>query len=81
MLAPVLLGLPVAGGPSDVRQLGTAAALAVAMHPAAMAMATTLIAMIVYEGVGLRLLRRSRLDVHRAWSTVLLTSGAVTLFT
>lgn len=44
-------------------------------------MATTLIAVMVYEGVGLRLLRQSRFDVHRAWSTVVLASGAVTLFT
>jgi hypothetical protein len=81
MLAPVLLGLPVAGGFIDVRQLGMAAALAATVHATAMATTMALVAVAVYEKVGLGLLQRSWFSLDRAWGVVLLGTGAITLFT
>lgn len=81
MLAPVLLGLPVSDGYSDVRELGTAAALAVAVHAAAMATTMALVSVAAYERLCPGLLRRTWFDMDRAWSAVLLASGAIALFT
>jgi hypothetical protein len=81
MLAPVLLGLPVGEHFSDIRQLGATAALAATIHVAAMATTMGVVAVVVYEKLGLGLLRRSWFNLDLAWSVVLLTTGAVTLFT
>jgi hypothetical protein len=81
MLAPVLLGLPVASQFTDLRQLGATAALAATIHVTAMATTMGLVAVVVYEKLGLGLLRRSWFNLDLAWSVVLLTTGAVTLFT
>jgi hypothetical protein len=81
MLAPVLLGLPVAAGFTDLRQLGVAAALAATVHVAAMATTMALVAVVVYEKLGVGLLRRNWFNLDLVWSVVLLTTGAVTLFT
>jgi hypothetical protein len=81
MLAPVLLGLPVAEGFTDLRQLGAAAALAATVHVAAMATTMALVAVVVYEKLGVGLLRRNWFNLDLVWSVVLLTTGAVTLFT
>lgn len=80
MLAPVLLGLPVADQYGDLRTLGLTAALAATVHVVAMLTAMTVIAVVVYEKLGLRLLRRSWFNLDLAWSVVLLVAGAVTLF-
>src|SRR5262249_23513459 len=80
MLAPVLLGMPVAAGYSDLRQLGLTAALAATVHVAAMLSAMAAVAVVVYEKLGLRLLRRSWFNLDLAWSGVLVAAGAVTLF-
>ena len=81
MLAPVLLGLPVADQYTDVRQLGLTAGLAATVHVAAMLMAMAVVAVVVYEKLGLRLLRRNWFNLDLAWSVVLLAAGAMTLFT
>jgi len=81
MLAPVLLGLPVADQYTDVRQLGLTAGLAATVHVAAMLMAMAVVAVVVYEKLGLRLLRRNWFNLDLAWSVVLLAGGAMTLFT
>jgi hypothetical protein len=81
MLAPILLGLPVAGGFTDVRLLGVAAALAAAVHVAAMATTMAVVAVVVYEKLRLGLLRRGWVDLDRAWGVVLVGTGAATLFT
>ena len=80
MLAPVLLGLPVADQYSDLRQLGLTAGLAATVHVAAMLAAMAAVAVVVYEKLGLRLLRRSWFNLDLAWSVVLLGAGFVTLF-
>jgi len=81
MLAPVLLGLPVADGYSDLRQVGATAALAATVHVAAMLTTMALVAVVVYEKLGLGLLRRGWFNLDLAWSVVLLVAGGVTLFT
>jgi hypothetical protein len=80
MLAPVLLGLPVADRYGDLRQLGLTAALAATVHVAAMLTTMAVVAVVVYEKLGLGLLRRSWFNLDLAWSVVLLVAGAVTLF-
>jgi len=40
-----------------------------------------IVAIVVYEKVGLRILRRGWLNMDLAWSLVLIASGAITLFT
>jgi hypothetical protein len=81
MLAPVLLGLPVADHFSDPRELGPTAALAATVHVTAMLATMAVVAVVVYEKLGLGLLRRGWLNLDLAWSVVLLVAGAVTLFT
>jgi hypothetical protein len=80
MVAPVLLGLPVADQYGDLRQLGATAALAATVHVAAMLSTMAVVAVVVYEKLGLGLLRRSWFNLDLAWSAVLLLAGAVTLF-
>ncbi|HKF74644.1 MAG TPA: hypothetical protein VKF59_00750, partial [Candidatus Dormibacteraeota bacterium] len=81
MLAPVLLGIPVAGGYADLREIGLTAALAATVHVAAMLTTMAAVSVIVYEKLGLALLRRSWFNLDLAWSAVLLVAGAATLFT
>jgi len=80
MVAPVLLGLPVSEQYGDLRQLGTTAALAATVHVAAMVSVMAVVAVVVYEKLGLGLLRRSWFNLDLAWSAVLLVAGMVTLF-
>ncbi len=80
MLAPVLLGLPVGDQYGDLRQLGTTAALAATVHVTAMVTVMAVVAVVVYEKLGLGLLRRSWFNLDLAWSAVLLMAGAATLF-
>jgi hypothetical protein len=81
MLAPVLLGLPVADHYTDPRQLGTAAALAATVHVLAMLATMAVVSLVVYEKLGLGLLRRGWFNLDLGWSLVLLVAGGVTLFT
>jgi hypothetical protein len=81
MLAPVLLGLPVANSFSDLRQIGATAALAATIHVAAMVTTMAVVSVVVYEKLGLGLLRRNWFNLDLVWSVVLLATGAVTLFT
>ncbi len=81
MLAPVLLGLPVADRYGDLGQVGLTAALAASVHVVAMLAAMAAVAVVVYEKLGLGLLRRGWFNLDLAWSVVLLAAGAATLFT
>jgi hypothetical protein len=81
MLAPVLLGLPVADSFSDLRQIGATAALAATVHVAAMVVTMAAVSVVVYEKLGLGLLRRNWFNLDLAWSFVLVATGALTLFT
>lgn len=81
MLAPVLLGISLDGGYADLRQIGLTAALAATVHVAAMLTTMAAVSVVVYEKLGLALLRRSWFNLDLAWSVVLLAAGVATLFT
>lgn len=81
MLAPVLLGLPVADHYSDLRVLSLTALGAASLHVATMLTAMGVVAVVVYERVGLAFLRRGWFNLDLAWTGALLVSGAVTLVT
>ncbi|MDQ6691246.1 MAG: hypothetical protein M3Z13_00615 [Candidatus Dormibacteraeota bacterium] len=81
MLAPVLLGLPVVGAYHDLREITAQAALAATIHVGAMLGVMGFISLLVYERVGLRILRRGWLNLDLGWSLVLVGSGLITLFT
>ena len=81
MLAPVLLGMPVAGAYHSLSEITMQAVFAASIHVTAMLLVMGIVAIVVYEKVGLRILRRGWLNMDLAWSVVLIASGAITLFT
>lgn len=81
MLAPVLLGLPVVSAYHSLSEISLLAAAAASVHVAAMLVVMGVVAVVVYEKVGLGFLRRSWFNLDLGWSLVLIGSGAVTLFT
>ena len=81
MLAPVLLGMPVAGVYHSLSEITMQAFFAASIHVTAMLLVMGIVAIVVYEKVGLRILRRGWLNMDLAWSVVLIASGAITLFT
>jgi hypothetical protein len=81
MLAPVLLGLPVGGQYHSLRDISLQAAAAATLHVAAMLFVMGVVSLVVYERVGLRILRRGWVNMDLGWSFVLITSGVITLFT
>jgi hypothetical protein len=80
MLAPVLLGMPVAGAYHSLAEISLQAALAATVHVTAMLAVMAIVAVVVYEKVGLGILRRGWFNLDLGWSLVLVGSGAVTLF-
>jgi hypothetical protein len=80
MLAPVLLGMPIAGGYHNLRELSLQAAAAASVHVIAMLVVMAAVAIVVYEKVGLGILRRGWFNLDLGWSLVLVGSGAATLF-
>ena len=80
MLAPVLLGMPVAGAYHSLSEISLQAALAATVHVSAMLAVMAIVAIVVYERVGLGILRRGWYNLDLGWSLVLVGSGAVTLF-
>jgi hypothetical protein len=82
MLMPVLLGLPAGGHAHELPAGGALqSALAVGVHTAAMLAAMGAIALVVYEKVGLGVLRRAWVNLDSAWAVAILTAGRATLFT
>jgi threonine/homoserine/homoserine lactone efflux protein len=95
MLVPVLLRLPASGGahaahlggvapnPAVVRAGATMPRLAelvpVGVHTLAMFAVMALIALVVYEKVGLAILRRAWFNLDRVWAGALVAAGALTL--
>jgi hypothetical protein len=80
MLAPVLLGMPVAGAYHSLSEISLQAVFAASLHVTAMLLVMGVVAVVVYEKVGLRVLRRGWFNMDLAWSLVLIASGAITLF-
>lgn len=81
MLAPVLLGLPVAAAYHSLAEISLQAAAAATLHVAAMLLVMGVIAIVVYEKLGVGMLRRNWFNLDLGWSFVLIGSGVVTLFT
>jgi hypothetical protein len=81
MLAPVLLGMPVASAYHSLSEITLQAFFAASIHVTAMLLVMGVVALVVYERVGLRVLRRGWVNMDLAWSLVLIASGAVTMFT
>jgi hypothetical protein len=81
MLAPVLLGLPVYAAYHSLSELSLQAVAAASLHVAAMLIVMGVVSVVVYEKVGLSVLRRGWFNMDLGWSLVLIAGGAVTLFT
>jgi hypothetical protein len=83
MLVPVLL--PIAGLGSAHSHATVAGSLpvslaAVGLHTAAMLAVTGLVAVVVYEWVGVAFLRRGWINLDRVWTGALVATGAILLF-
>jgi hypothetical protein len=78
MLAPVVLGLPADPGTGS-RASVAGGLLLLALHTLAMLVVMGLIALAVYEILGLGLLRRAWLNLDLLWAVALLLAGVVTL--
>ena len=81
MLAPVLLGLPVYAAYHNLRELSLQAVAAASLHVAAMLFVMGVVSVVVYEKVGLGILRRGWLNLDLVWSLALIGGGAISLFT
>jgi hypothetical protein len=81
MLAPVLLGLPVIDQYHDLRELSLTGLAVASLHVTAMLATMAIVAVVVYDRVGLAFLRRGWFNVDLAWTGALLVSGTVTLVT
>jgi hypothetical protein len=97
MLFPVLLALPasahapLADGASHAHSHGAATGLgpasigqdagAVLVHTLAMLLVMGAVALVVYEKVGLAVLRRAWINLDLIWAIAIVAAGAFTLFT
>jgi hypothetical protein len=81
MLAPVLLGLPIYATYHSLSELSLQAVAAASLHVTAMLLVMGIVSVVVYEKVGLGVLRRGWFNMDLGWSLVLIASGALTLFT
>ncbi|MFI6601938.1 hypothetical protein ACIBHX_37305 [Nonomuraea sp. NPDC050536] len=76
MLLPVFTGLQSAGHHHGALAGGLAVA---ALHTLAMFVVAGTIALVVYEVVGLKILRRAWFNLDRMWAVALVCAGAITL--
>ena len=93
MLLPVLMRLPSQVAPmshdmsshaghmqmASMAAAPTTAIVAVALHTAAMFLVMGAIALVVYEKVGLAILRRAWVNLDLVWAAALLVTGALSL--
>jgi len=80
MVVPVLLGWPVAEVLPAASQLAALAVVATTVHVAAMLVVMASAALVVYQVVGLRILRRSWFNLDMVWAASLTGAGLVTMF-
>jgi hypothetical protein len=80
MLFPVLLGLPTTAHAEDPIPTGLQDVAAVLVHTAAMLVTMGAIALLVYERVGVMILRKAWVNLDMIWSVAVITAGVVTLF-
>jgi hypothetical protein len=77
MLFPVLIG---SAAHSHADELGVDVT-ALMVHTSAMLLTMGAVAVLVYEKLGLGVLRKAWLNLDRVWATAVVAAGAVTLFT
>ena len=87
MVGPVLLGGSVAAAGGDAHDplangisLGTTAA-ALVLHVGAMLTVMAVIAIVVYDRVGVEILRRAWINTDHLWAGAFIVAGVLTLFT
>jgi hypothetical protein len=87
MLVPLLLGLPFVQATPDLPGIGVSAdtliqdAAAVVVHTSAMLLVMGAAALVVYEKVGVGVLRRAWLNLDLLWAVAIVAAGTLTLFT
>ena len=81
MLFPVLLGLPAPVHADDPLPLGIQDVAAVMLHTAAMLVTMGAVALLVYDRIGVLILRRAWVNVDAIWAVAVIGAGLVTLFT
>ena len=86
MLLPVLLGLPGPTGAQDLADLALdetgalQAAGAVVVHTGTMLLVMAVVALVVYEKLGVGVLRRAWINLDRLWASAVVVAGVATLF-
>ncbi len=75
-LVPLCAGMPITGGQSLLVSLGAAA-----VHTVTMLAVTGLVALIVYEWVGLAFLRQGWINFDLLWTCALVTTGMFLIIT
>jgi len=81
MLFPVILGLPATPYPEDPLPTGLQDLAAVLLHTAAMLATLGIVALVVYERLGVGVLRRAWVNMDAIWAVAVVAAGLVTLFT
>jgi hypothetical protein len=93
MLVPVLLRMPAsehvhhamaatdAGGADVGAEIFSQSVAAVLVHTLAMMLVMTAVAVVVYEKLGLAMLRRAWINLDLLWAAAIVTAGVLTLFT
>jgi hypothetical protein len=80
MLFPVLIGLP-APAHTEPLTIGVQDTAAVFLHTAAMLATMGLVAVLVYDRIGVLILRRAWVNLDFVWAVAVMTAGVATLFT
>jgi hypothetical protein len=80
MLFPVLLGLPLAAHAEDPLPTGLQDLLAVCLHTAAMLATMGAVALLVYDRLGVSVLRRAWVNLDAIWAVAVIVAGLATLF-
>ena len=80
MLVPVLLGWPLVDGLPAADRLGTLVLVSTIVHVTAMLIVMGSAALVVYQVVGLRILRRGWFNLDLVWAASLATAGLITMF-
>lgn len=86
MLVPVLIPLCLADGPASAAELTASGSLAVSLaavgvHTVAMLAVTGVMAVVIYEWVGVAVLRRGWINLDLLWTLALVATGLILLLT
>jgi hypothetical protein len=81
MLFPILLGLPTTAHQEDPIPVGLQDLAAVCLHTLAMLITMGAVALVVYERLGVMVLRKAWVNVDAIWAVAVILAGLVTLFT